>query len=174
MGLKETPMPEKLPTTSVNRRRVWIGFLGMTLLFLGFVLYQTSEPFASRYEGKTVDDWIREVERRVTKEAQRNGGLILIVPPPNAKVINAFGESAVPALRKAANSRQAWIIVRVRRAVPARIGMMMKSLEDSALSRCQIAQRWLQEILGPPPAQPHILPPIRQTNDVNSLDPAFV
>jgi hypothetical protein len=160
----------------VNHRRVWIGLLLMTLLFLGTILYQTSEPFASRYEGKTVDDWIKEVERRVTKEAQRNRAPNLIdeVPPPNANVINAFGESAVPALRKAAKSRQAWIIVRVRRAVPAKIGMILKSLEDRALRRCQIAQRWLQEILGPPPAQPHILPPIRQTNDVNSLAPAFV
>src|SRR6185436_689245 len=96
-------------------------------LLLAGALY-VLESFETRYEGKTVDDWIVDVERQVTPKIVT--GIIVEALPPNPKVIAAFGESAIPALRKAAASRQAWFIVRARRMVPLGLANMMKSIEE--------------------------------------------
>jgi hypothetical protein len=150
-------------------RRRSVVALGIASLLLAGALY-VLEPFETRYEGKTVGDWIADVERQV--RPKHVPGITVEALPPNPKVIAAFGESAIPALRKAAASRQAWLIVRLRRMAPLGLANMMKSIEDRALRRCEVAQRWLQELLGSP-SYP-ILPPADQTNNPSLLNTGFV
>ena len=148
-----------------------LGVLAIaTLLFL-------LKPFEPRYEGRTVADWISTIDREerslATSRVSRTSNYFEMLPPPARQVVEGFGESAVPALRKV--ERSGALILRLRRVLPlAANSALLKSAEQRARRRARIAQRWLEEIFGPPPPTHILTPPTHRTNNAARDEAPFV
>jgi hypothetical protein len=165
----------------MNRRRFGVAAGIVSLLALIAAGKFVFEPFESRYEGKTVRQWVQYVERQQALQLERffetsklgRASIAIEMPPPDRKVIDAFGRSAVPALSRVARAGN--FMIRARRFVPIRaLSDMFKVFQDRAIRRAEVAQRWLQEIFGPTPPSHILTPPTHRTNNAARDEALFV
>ena len=109
------------------------------------------EPFAPRYEGKTVSQWLDRLEREQSAFAtliKANSGIVNVnLTAPPGEVIEGFGQAAVPALQKAARGTE--FISQLRRILPnsiTRRSVQFQLLEMRKSHFEEIAQDWLREL----------------------------
>src|SRR5688572_5679274 len=118
-----------------NRKRIFVA-AQCTAAFVIIAFLSVLEPFAPRFQGKTVHQWLLHHQDEIPS-----------APRLSSEMIDHFGSSALPALQKAGNhARFLWEFRRSWPRCAKFLSPILESYEDHARRRASVASHWSIEL----------------------------